>query len=211
MLNMYYVCIRLLDFLHRILRGLTLVLFPLALPEEPDMEYLEIRGTRIQIHSSPIQDTLFEEIDEFDYSFQMALPVSHMYYIGSYVYFGGEWIMGSAISPPAFYEYSEPALHHYLVGYHVSPMPEQTIHVLQILEPHPDAILGTAYFYHLPVVIKTYWIRIVQRTWARVYRERMRVLQMRKSLDSLAYFERTGKYPEGYRNLPGLIGMLSYI
>lgn len=205
MLNIYYVCIRLLDFLHTILRGITLFLFPLALPEEPDMEYLEIRGVRNPAN----QDTIFEEIDELDYSFQMTLPTPNAYYIGSYVYFGSDWIVGSAISAQTFYQYSEPALHHYLVGYHVSPTPEQTIHVLQLLEPHPDAILGTMYFYHLRVVIKTYWIRIVQRTWARVFRERKLVLEIRKSPNARKVYEETGYYPVGARHVPGVKGMFS--
>lgn len=203
---MYYLCIRLLDFLR-------CVLFPLALEREEDDEpydHFEIRGTRIQLYA--YQPNLsFEEIDQFDYSFQMQSPVTHTYYIGSYVYLDGQWLLGSAVSPRAFYRYDEPVLHHYLVGYHVSPIPEQSIHVLQLLEPHPDSTLGTVYFYHLPVVIKTYWIRIVQRTWARVFRERNRVLQIRKSLASLAYFERTGQYPEGAKHMPSLRGMLSYI
>jgi hypothetical protein len=188
-------------------------MFPIVLPEnhrEIEIEFFEIRGT------SQNPDTIYEEIDNIDYTFQQREPILHSYYIGSYVYLPGRIVLGSVVSANVFFHYTHEEIHHYLVGFHLSPSPEQAVHIVQFTDQnaretvHEDITLGQVYFYNLPVVIKTYWIRIIQRTWTRVYRERKRVLQMRKSLDSLAHFERTGQYPEGARNLPGLRGMFSF-
>ena len=77
--------------------------------------------------------------------------------------------------------------------------------VLQIMQkirmtPDPDNIV---------VVLKTFWIRLVQRTWKRVYRERRRVVQLRCSRQCQRHVELTGRYIEGAQYLPGLCGMLS--
>lgn len=58
----------------------------------------------------------------------------------------------------------------------------------------------------LPVIIKTYWIRIIQRTWKRVYAERMCRLKLRGGLKAQRQFELTGNY--GGPSVVGLRGML---
>jgi hypothetical protein len=42
-------------------------------------------------------------------------------------------------------------------------------------------------------ILKTFWIRIIQRTWKRVYKERQNIFLIRKSPLSLRYRERNGK------------------
>jgi hypothetical protein len=57
-----------------------------------------------------------------------------------------------------------------------------------------------------PVIVKTHWIRIIQRKWRRVYLERMRLLKLRGGIKAQRQFELSGKYgiPVG----DGLRGML---
>lgn len=45
-----------------------------------------------------------------------------------------------------------------------------------------------------PVIVKTYWIRIIQRIWRRIYLERMRLLKLRGSIKAQRQFELSGKY-----------------
>ena len=53
--------------------------------------------------------------------------------------------------------------------------------------------------------IKTYWIRIIQRRWKRVYSEKMRKLRLRGGLRAQRHFEICGKYGvESARGLRGL-------
>jgi hypothetical protein len=218
-LNIYYVIILVIDSIFmsiwKIAEGIMVCMFPMSLPynrEEIEIEFLEIRG----IVTSPNPDTIYEEIDDIDYVFQQREPVQHTYYIGSYVYLPGNLVMGSVVSSDAFFRYTHQEIHHYLVGYHLSPSPEHAVHIVQLTEKNAneteygDITLGQVYFYNLPVIVKTYWIRIVQRTWKRVYREKMRVIAIRKSLKSIRGFEETGQYPAGARSMPSIWGMLSF-
>jgi len=60
----------------------------------------------------------------------------------------------------------------------------------------------------LSVILKTHWLRIVQRNWKRIYKERKEILKKRCSIYSLYQRQITGRYPEGLNSLPSLIGML---
>jgi hypothetical protein len=61
----------------------------------------------------------------------------------------------------------------------------------------------------LPMVISTHWIRMIQRTWKRIYAERMRRLRLRGSLIAQRRFEITGKYGIGIDGFgDGIRGML---
>jgi uncharacterized protein YifE (UPF0438 family) len=58
------------------------------------------------------------------------------------------------------------------------------------------------------VIIKTHWIRLVQRTWKRVFIERKRILKQRMSINCQRYFEMRGQYPNYASNIPEIHGML---
>jgi hypothetical protein len=57
-------------------------------------------------------------------------------------------------------------------------------------------------------ILKTFWLRIIQRTWKKIYKERNQIIQYRKTPYALFVFQRTGKWPSGFQILPGLNGML---
>jgi len=57
-------------------------------------------------------------------------------------------------------------------------------------------------------ILKTFWLRIVQRTWKRIYKERTAKNLMRTNPNSLRHRELTGKWPSQCIYLPGLRGML---
>jgi len=44
--------------------------------------------------------------------------------------------------------------------------------------------------------INTFWLKIIQRKWRKVYNERKRILQIRKSFHTLRKREMTGKWPK---------------
>ena len=56
---------------------------------------------------------------------------------------------------------------------------------------------------------KLFWLKIVQRTWKRVFRERQRVLNGRESIEAVARHTITGSWPSGLTELPELRGMLA--
>ena len=61
---------------------------------------------------------------------------------------------------------------------------------------------------HCVAVLKTIWIKLIQRKWKKVYAERKRVLGERCSLRAIRCREVRGNWPTTCRYLPGLKGML---
>jgi len=146
---------------------------------------------------SPI--TIYEEIDTFDHSFFQQPVIANQRYIGSYK--KSPMTAGSVVSNRAFFHYSYRSICRYLMGY--IPIQEDYIHIIQIVGPiSEDATVGDMYFYNLQVVLKTHWIRLIQRKWKKMYQEKKRVLEYRKSLACQREFELTGKYPAGYNYYP---------
>jgi hypothetical protein len=60
-------------------------------------------------------------------------------------------------------------------------------------------------------VLKTFWIRLIQRTWKRIYQERKNISQRRMTISSLKQRELTGRWPPGLNAMPSVYGMLNYL
>lgn len=58
-------------------------------------------------------------------------------------------------------------------------------------------------------IIKTFWIKIIQRTWKNICVKRKEINCKRASISSLHYKEINGKWPDNCIQYPGLRGMLS--
>ena len=58
-------------------------------------------------------------------------------------------------------------------------------------------------------ILQTFWIKIIQRTWKKIYKKRCIVIALRKSPISLFYKERYGKWSDNCLYLPSLQGLLS--
>lgn len=63
--------------------------------------------------------------------------------------------------------------------------------------------------YYSIAIIKTFWLRLVQRNWSRVFKERKRIVALRSNPRSLFYRETHGKWPNDCIYYPCLYGMLS--
>jgi hypothetical protein len=62
---------------------------------------------------------------------------------------------------------------------------------------------------HCICIIKTLWLKIIQRAWKKVYQTRKNVIRQRCTIDALNYRRITGKWPENCNYLPDIRGMLS--
>jgi hypothetical protein len=60
-------------------------------------------------------------------------------------------------------------------------------------------------------ILKTFWLRIIQKKWKKVFQERKNVIRQRCNFSNLSIREILGKWPESCFNLPGLRGLLSDI
>jgi len=58
-------------------------------------------------------------------------------------------------------------------------------------------------------ILKTFWIKIIQRAWKRVYLKRCIVISKRKEIKSLHYREYNGKWPNSCFYLPSIKSLLN--
>ena len=64
------------------------------------------------------------------------------------------------------------------------------------------------HFCHNIVILKTYWLRIIQRNWKRIFKERKYRLNQRMKIKNLLYRETHGTYPYPLASIPNIYGML---
>jgi hypothetical protein len=62
--------------------------------------------------------------------------------------------------------------------------------------------------YHCVSIIKTFWLKLVQRTWKRIYKDRKLCISKRAHPNAHKYREIYGKWPKNCANYPQLKGML---
>lgn len=60
-------------------------------------------------------------------------------------------------------------------------------------------------------ILKTFWLRIIQKKWKKVFQERKNIIRQRCHLSNLSIREMRGRWPDSCFNLPGLRGILSDI
>jgi hypothetical protein len=58
-------------------------------------------------------------------------------------------------------------------------------------------------------ILKTFWLRIIQKKWKKVFQERKNTIRKRCNFSNLSIREIRGRWPNSCVNLPGLRGMLS--
>lgn len=62
--------------------------------------------------------------------------------------------------------------------------------------------------HHCVAIIKTIWIKLIQRKWKKIYAERKNIIRKRMSQSSLSTRELTGRWPHHCIYLPSIYGML---
>lgn len=154
-----------------------------------------------------IQENI-ERIYDLEAGFLDSDKQNHTYYLGLCTGLGGNrLLLNIAIQPQTFLKFDIKSVLNYLAEYSIFTFYREILDVssiqLQIMELdiEPRTCWQT-------VRLKTYWIRIVQRVWKRVFRERQEVLMKRRTLRNIRYFERYGKHLPGIHVLPSIHGML---
>ena len=149
---------------------------------------------------------------------------NHKYYLGSYLNVPSEntfitesfynsivelniglekwYLMGTRIPIEVLYKYPIHHIHNYLSLYALTRLEVPKLHILQTININPSKpyeIWG--------IVIKTHWLRLIQRTWKRVYKER---IYYYKNLKNLYYREIKYKYAPLLPSLRGMLSMYSH-
>lgn len=62
---------------------------------------------------------------------------------------------------------------------------------------------------HCVSIIKTFWLKLIQKKWKKICKERKLCIERRTTLNAIRYKEIYGKWPNNCLNYPNLKGMLS--
>ena len=127
--------------------------------------------------------------------------VDGKHYIGVCRYFPTHQLLlyANAIRPGTFFKHSYTHSLSYLQLYSVFKVYRPSIDIMQL-----HILNDTTY----DVVIKTHWLRLIQRTWKSVFHMRKIVMKKRMNLHSIRLFEVSAKYPPDATYIPTLKGML---
>lgn len=137
--------------------------------------------------------------DEFDILDDDKIHLN--YYVGVYLIdIDNKLLLGTSISPQTLFKYKFAHIQEYLdngyqstkVDYDFKNKPIN-IEILQLY-------IAEDFTYN--VVLKTFWLRIVQRTWKRLFQQRKKIIQIRKCVFSQEYFRLHGRYPLSASYLP---------
>ena len=154
---------------------------------------------------SPDTENIFDMIYYDDSGFLDTDKEDNHYYIGlyEYIYKQYELLLGMTISPNIFYKYQYNNVSRYLRAYSLvrNKYSTKNLQVMQLkIDTHTNIYT---------VIIKTYWIRLIQRHWKKIYKERMNFIKIRKNISNQRHFELNGRYILGNNIKPNsLYGML---
>lgn len=112
------------------------------------------------------------------------------------------WLMASTVKNSTLFKYPYESILDYLNNYSVigqsQPVPIDIMYL---------SFQGTEPFHEFNVIKKTFWLRLIQRTWKKIYQKRKQLLTFRNMIDYIRQRELGIKQP----SIPTLYGMLSYL
>lgn len=181
-------------------------------PPETDNEDSTVMEESLFLSDTDDETTDEDEDDEYsidteecelimqdDYQHSFEEKQDKHYYLGSCWKQADKWTMTNSVSTRVFYRHSFLDIIHYLWLFSLVRMSSPHLHILQLCIADDSTY---------NVVIKTFWLRIVQRTWKRIYRERQEIWKKRANIMALRQREITGKFPAGLRVLPTVHGLM---
>jgi hypothetical protein len=123
------------------------------------------------------------------------------YYIGlpGFIRNTDEYILSSSVSNATFFKYDFNSISRFLVDYSCDFIFNPCVHILQL---H----ISNSGVYN--VTLKTFWLKIVQRTWKNIYAKRKQVLFKRRQLNNIILRQIKGNLNDGSDHFPSLYGML---
>lgn len=108
-------------------------------------------------------------------------------------------VLFNSVSARVFLKHPFPHICDYLDRVSILSTRSTKVHIMQL-----DILPDNTY----SVIIKSHWLRLVQRHWKITFRERNRLLKQRLSLGNLCHREVTGRFKHGYNVLPSIYGMM---
>lgn len=126
--------------------------------------------------------------------------VNGNYYIGSISQEHDTSILALSVKPTIFFKYDISLIQRYLHEYSGLVKTQDSVEIIQ-LKIMPNL--------QYACVVKTRWLRLVQKQWRKAYAQRNYIIERRKSLAALHYFELHGKHLDGLHYLPTIHGLMA--
>lgn len=142
-------------------------------------------------------ESLFRNLDEPDDYY-----THNSYYVGLSFYDNSfnSMLLASTVQNKTFFQYRFTDITDYLNNYSI-------LYQNHIVQPEIMQLkIDDNMIYN--VVIKTFWLKIIQRNWKRVYKERKDII---KNTGSLFNYIKNNELGIRQRSLPQLHGMLSHL
>uniref|UniRef100_A0A6C0HJ78 Uncharacterized protein n=1 Tax=viral metagenome TaxID=1070528 RepID=A0A6C0HJ78_9ZZZZ len=169
----------------------------------PAIDNAEPNAQPIYITYLEAEYDVIDEIAGLEENFLDTEKQHNMYYIGSAIYYPqlNSIQLDTAVSLRTLFSYEIDDIALYLAEYSVSNIRWRVpcIHILK-LDIKPDG--------EYRAIIKTFWLKIVQRAWKKRFAERQSVIRSRGHIAAQRHFELTGTYPRDLRIIRGLRGLL---
>jgi len=174
-------------------------------------------------------DVIIINDDEYDYIYDedeehvLSDKIHKKYYIGKcyklwsdfhkiekddYIYHA------ISVSPNIFFKYSYTDIINYLnifssfncYNYYQNIFNRRTIQNTEIMQ---TIIIQKDNLPHYTVVLKTYWLRLIQRHWKHTYKVQKYIINQRCKPQNIRFREIHGLYPKKFSYIPGIKGLLN--
>ena len=158
-------------------------------------------NSEYDIENDSDENSIYDEIFDNDSEFLDSEKEDGNYYLGNIsIEDDNHMILSNSVSVPTFYDHPAETIQGYLYNYGVLERATHNVDIIQ-LTITPDDMYTC--------VLKTHWLRLVQRHWRKVYANKIQTIRQRMNLKSIRYFETYGKYPDHCMILPKMTGMLA--
>lgn len=146
-------------------------------------------------------DEDYNEIYENDSQHMYSEKINGQYYIGisKYIYQFNTILLVNSVSPTVFFRYSFNRIYDYLSKYSVIRMQNAKVHIMKL-----DILSDGTY----SVILKTHWLRLIQRHWKKIFKTRKQIIKKRCSIINILSREIYGRYPNELNSLPDIYGMM---
>ena len=157
-------------------------------------------------------ELILYEIENREAAFLDSDKENNTYYLGlSYISndpqdIGQALFMLMAIQIPTFFHYSYYDIENYISEFSVSST--EKLEIMKTQVSYYEDLFSVRHRI-IRVILKTHWLRLVQRHWKKTFQLRKQAINKRMSLYVQFHFMLHGCYPEGYKNIPTLHGMLN--
>lgn len=166
----------------------------------------------------PIDTEIFDLAYDAEYEHHNGDRNIGDYLIGNYSLIDDVFIVSVSISTALFYQKDYEFLFQYVSIYSTVSIIEQFVmnnmsnniilsYMYSVISTNIDILkIVPDYEMRYTVVVKTFWLRLIQRNWKRVFRERKKYIQYQSKLSNL--YKREKGELTNRRQMPGITGML---